>query len=170
MRRTALRKGCTLNAMPLPLASPASCQKGLPGLMVSPMGKRQPRWTSSFPSMMGHFPVGPLESHFMGIAAGIRSLTTGDQIETKKETQIIATSAQVLADHVPACSGIQTEIQASGYSHLQSWASGPVWPGSLVDSAAWFGFPAHGPYQQWSPSYGPSTLRSKLTVPCNCWA
>lgn len=50
----------------------------------------------------------------------------------------------------PACSGTKAERPACDSAHLQSWASGPVWPGSSADIFFWFGSPASDPYQPWS--------------------
>lgn len=49
------RNGYTLTAFFLPQASTGVHQEGSQGLWFS-CGKKSPKWTSSFPSIVGHFP------------------------------------------------------------------------------------------------------------------
>lgn len=65
----------------------------------------------------------------------------------------IARCTPILVDHTPDCGGTQAEIPASSSAQLQSWAGGPIWPGSFIGSSAWFRSPGNWLYHLWSPFY-----------------
>lgn len=94
--------------------------------------EKSPAWTFSFPSIVGCFPGGPLESDLTGITVGNpQGWTTQDQIETEKGISVYSNQSWDLGRQCSCWSGTQTEMAASGSAHLQSLAGGPIRPESL---------------------------------------
>lgn len=52
-----------------------------------------------------------------------------------KEGQLTATSMHISLDYISAYSSSQVESLANDSADLKSWASGPIWPSSMVDSS-----------------------------------
>lgn len=68
----------------LPQAVTPLHQEGSSKPQLLQWGKKSPRWTFSFLSVVGHFPGGSFVSHILGTTGvrNLQSLATGDQIET----------------------------------------------------------------------------------------
>lgn len=61
--------------------------------------------------------------------AHLGEYSEGNHWETDSgKAELTATSAQILMDYIPTCSGTQAEIPASDSAHLQSKFGGPIWP------------------------------------------
>ena len=86
---------------------------------VSLVGKESPKWTTRFPSWGAS-----QEAHSgltsQGTLGESVELNTGDQIETEKGPKLTATSAQIMTDNLPPCSGAKADFPASDSAHLQS--------------------------------------------------
>lgn len=62
--------------------------------------------------------------HVMGITGESAGLDHWDQIEMERGMRLIATGAQILMGHIPACSSIWAEILTRGSAHPQSQLQG----------------------------------------------
>lgn len=77
------------------------------------------------------------------------NLTMRDQIEMKKRVRFIATSVQIMANHISAYSSAKVKILPETLSVYRA-EHVDVWPGSLDGNYAWSGSPVNGPYWPWS--------------------
>lgn len=110
-----------------------------------------PRWTDSSPDVYGCYLGGTLGSHLTEITGEICGpWPLRFRQKQRRSRGFTANNTQVLADHVAPCSSACVEIPDSGCIHLQSWAGGPVCPGSSVGSSAECRSPASELYQPWS--------------------
>lgn len=74
--------------------------------------------------------AGSQSQRSLGESAGSTPWGSNRDIEG---VELTAATAQILANHLPTCSGSSTEIPASGSAHLQGWAGSRVWSGSSFD-------------------------------------
>lgn len=116
--------------------------------------KKRPRWTSSPPSVVGHFLS--LRPHFMGNHWGnLCSSTTRDQTEIEKECRACSVCLQKHLSRDP-------RQQLCPPAELSQW---PLWSGSLVGSSASFGSPTNRPYQLWSMFQGLTQTGKRIPSP-----
>lgn len=106
--------------------APPSCQPTTalrvppaPRPLVFPVGNKSPGWTFRLFRFAGFFPGGLLGSHLMGITGETetcRASLLGIRWRQRRVAELIATSAQILAYHIPACSGSK-QIPANSCTH-----------------------------------------------------
>ena len=79
--------------------------EGRPGPMISPVGKESPKWTSSFPSIVRHFPRGHSGLTSWKSLEGSVELDFQESDWDRVGGKTYSTSTLILVDSIPACSG-----------------------------------------------------------------
>ena len=157
-----------LTALAPPQSGHSVVTRGSPGNSIAPVGKENPRWTSRFPSIMGHSLGGTLRFHLILRHTGVRGhweklqdWTIGNHIEMEKGVGLTATRAQMAAcssdgAQVAACSKVQCSSRDPHQLPCTIW-KGPILSRDLgFGNLAWYGSPTNRPYLPWSVFYGPA--------------
>lgn len=105
-----VKRVATLAASSLPQASTAPHWEGQPRPTFSAVERKQsPRYTSSSPALQD-----TSQEALLGLIhrdhCGNQGLTTKDQREMEKGAELTASSAKILAEHIPLCSCTWAEL------------------------------------------------------------
>ena len=141
------RSAFPLNASTIPQASTGPHWEGpRPGPTAPPVEKESPRWTPRVPA---------LQDASQKVHSGLTSWgSLGECAEFDHwGSGRDGEGGGAYSNQHPGRGGLRSSLQetpsrdtSQWSASLLSWASSPIWPGSLVVSSARFGYPANRPY------------------------